>query len=99
MQHAPATDLALPFGPHRGLELSQWVDMGHVRGDTPVGRPLHDLGEAGGRIDGSLTVAITIGQPSTSSPFIMIRLVGSRLALGAPPWPRPWATAGVEAQP
>ena len=48
---------------------------------------------------GSCTVEITVGQPSTSSPFIMMRLVGSTLALGAPRCPLPCATNGVAAQP
>ena len=33
----------------------------------------------GGRSDGSWTTEIAAGQPSTSRPFIMIRLLGSRL--------------------
>ncbi len=44
-------------------------------------------------------VAMAVGQPRTSRPFIKMRLVGSWLALGAPRRPLPSATKGVAAQP
>jgi hypothetical protein len=61
-------------------------------------RPLEDLREARGRLAGSITVEMAVGQPSTSRPFIMIRLVGSGSR-----WARRAALAlrheGVAAQP
>ena len=100
VQHAAADDLAAPLRAHRCLEVGEREHVRDVRADlarlVPTART---CARRGARSDGSLTVEITVGQPSTSRPFIMIRLVGSELALGAPRWPLPRATNGVAAQP
>ena len=55
-------------------------------------------GRPGGEVE-RMVEEMAVGHPSTSRLFIMMRLVGSWFAFGAPRWPLPRATNGVAAHP
>jgi hypothetical protein len=99
MYDGAADDLAAPLRVIASCHVGQRERVRDVRRDRAGGGPVEHRRQARRRSDGSTTVEITVGQPSTSRPFIMIRLVGSWLALGAPRPPLPAATNGVAAQP